>query len=106
MGATFQSYGSTYTGTTNFTASGTILAALPQSRYEIDHIRVTIVSLDSGGTVAIGFGASANSPQIFYSETSGVFDQHFDQPGIGNPGVANDPLNIAITGTNANVNVK
>lgn len=107
MGATYQGYGSTYSPNTTFTASGTILDAMTYSRYEVDHLRINVVSLDSGSTVKIGFGASSDSPQIFYTETSNStpYDQRFDQPGIGNPDTANQALTITITG-NATVNVR
>ena len=107
MGSTYQAYGTTYTPETTFTASGTILAAFPQSRAEIDHLRVNVVSLDAGGNVQIGYGANSNTPSVFYTETSlsPPFDQHFEQPGMGNPGVANQAITITITG-NASIRVK
>ena len=107
MGMTIQTYGTTYSPSTTFTVSGTILAAMVNSRYELDHLRINVVSLDSGGSVEIGFGGSSNSPSIFYTETSNTspYDQHLDQPGIGNPGVANQAVTITIVG-NASVRVK
>lgn len=108
MAATFFSYGTTYTPETTFTASGTILAAFPQSRAEIDHLRVNVVSLDPGGSIEIGYGATSNNPSVFYTETSNAqpYDQHFDQPGIGNYNTANQAVTITITGGNAKVRVK
>ena len=108
MGATFLNYGTIYTGNLTFTKSGSILPALLNSRYEIDHVRAHITSADPGSSISIGFGESSNSPQIFYAESSmtAPYDQHLDQPGIGNPGVANQALTITITGTNVNVILK
>jgi len=107
MASTYQNYGTTYSPSQTFTASDTILPAMTYNRYEIDHLRINVVSLDAGGSVKIGFGSGSDSPQILYTETSNStpYDQHFDQPGIGNPDTANQALTITIVG-NASVNVK
>ena len=110
MGNTTLGYGSTYTPELILTVAGTttILPALLNSRYELDHLRVNVEALDPGGEVTVGFGSASTSPSVFDTLTSNVnpYDQHFDQPGMGNPGVANQALTITITGGNIIVRVK
>jgi len=104
MPKTNMDYGTIHSPVQVLNTSGEILPAVVGYRYEIDSYDINVVSADSGATIKVGFGASSDDPEFFYTESSDnrSYQTEFPSPGRGKTTnlTGNTAVTITITGTN------